>query len=410
MNQIPDHKPKQPIAEHLFRSFYKEVFSSLVIKFGAKHITIIEDALQDTFYKALQTWQHNTLPKNPKAWLFTVTKNQILNELKRYAKSKALEDAELSIEEAVNSQSEEAQLILLLACAKLDIKPQAKLIFTLKSICGFGASEIANSLQLTEENIYKQLQRAKHKLKKLPKDYFNDFNRYSFTNNDVKYILQITYFMFNEGYDSVSNSSKSAINQEICFEAVRITHLLEKQYSSSQLKNVLALYYFHMSRFNSRIDDKGYFVSLRHQDRNKWDKQLISMAMRYLEQPKILDRYYIEALIASIHASAITFKDTKWGDILKLYDVLLKLNDSAIVRLNRAICLFELGDKKIALAELKAIKPELENSYMYYSISMAEYLEDKDIEMAKYWYEKSLEQTKQDFRKDIIKKRLNDSY
>ena len=77
--------------EHLFREFYQEVFSSLVIKFGAKHVDLIEDALQETFYKALKSWKYNAYPEKPKGWLFTVTKNYILNELKRNQRKVTLE-------------------------------------------------------------------------------------------------------------------------------------------------------------------------------------------------------------------------------------------------------------------------------------------------------------------------------
>lgn len=393
--------------EHLFRQFYQEVFSALIIKFGSKHIDLIEDALQETFYKALKSWKFNTVPDNAKGWLFTVTKNNLLNQLKRAQKNVALDVTTLEIETIPVKEKEDAQLQLLLLCAKLKIKEQAKLIFTLKSICGFGVTEIANNLLISKENVYKQLQRSKKELQLLSKANFENQDIVQFSDDDVSYIELILYFMFNEGYDSVNNSSNKAINEEICFEAVRLAHLLEKRSEKESTKHLLALCYFHMARFDSRIDAIGEFVSLRIQDRTKWDTTLIQIGFSFLTKPAKLNRYYIEALIASNHLTAKTFSATDWNEILKLYNALLKITNTPIIRLNRAICLFELGKNNEASKELQEIKSVLEQDYLYFSVSMAEYLEDKDIELSKFWYAKSLRNTKQEFRKKMIINKLN---
>ncbi len=393
--------------EHLFREFYQEVFSSLVIKFGSKHINLIEDALQETFYKALKSWKYNAYPEKPKGWLFTVTKNHILNNLKRNQKEVELDTSSFVVEDISVKEKEEAQLQLLWACTKFGINEKAKLIFILKNICGFGVTEIASSLLITEDSIYKNLQRAKQKLQGLPKAYFEEQEVRQFSDTDISYLETIIYCMFNEGYDSVNNTSNMAIHKEICFEAVRLGHLLEKKSETESTKHLLALCYFHMARFGSRVNENDEFVSLRTQNRLKWDQELIQIGFQYLQKPTRLNRYYIEALIASIHLSAQTFSETNWREILTLYNSLIQLIDTPVIRLNRAICMFELGMNTNALKELEQIKPLLENKYLYFSVSMAEYLEDKDTELSKFWYRKSLQTTKQDFRKKLIKNKLN---
>jgi len=400
----PSPKSISKITEHLFRETYQEVFSSMIIKFGSKNIDLVEDALQETFFKALKSWKHDNHPVNLKAWLYTVTKNNVINQLRRNAKSVSFPEnlESQSNDEEFPENSGDAQLQLLLACAKMKLKEQSKLIFTLKSICGFGVSEIANGLLLTEENIYKNAQRAKKKLQQLPKNYFENLTKADFSTEDISYIALIIYFMFNEGYDSVSSSSKNAINKEICFEALRLAHLLNEVSAEESTSHLLSLFYFHMARFDSRMNSEGDFVSLRNQNRTEWDKNLIKIGFEYLVKPKALNRFYLEALISSLHLQAKTFSLTNWGEILKLYDMLLKVHDTPVVRLNRAICLFELGKNSEALVELEDLKPLLEDSYLYYTVSMAEYLEDKDKELSKFWYQKSLENTKQGFRKQII--------
>jgi len=406
MNPKPSDDTNQ-FTEHLFREFYQEVFSSLVIKFGSKHIDLIEDALQETFYKALKSWKYDAYPEKPKGWLFTVTKNFILNDLKKSQKNVSLNTSDLVVEDISNIKKEDAQLQLLLACTKLGIKERSKLIFTLKIICGFGVTEIANSLLISEDNIYKNLQRAKQKLQLLPRAYFEEQEILKLSDEDISYIEMIIYFMFNEGYDSVNSTSNYAIHKEICFEAVRLAHLLERKFSRESTKHLLTLCYFHMARFNSRINENDEFVSLRNQDRSKWDQEFVQIGFQYLQKPTSLNRYYIEALIASIHLGSQTFSETNWGEILTLYNSLIQLLDTPIIRLNRAICMFELGMNIKALKELENIKPFLENKYLYFSMSMAEYLEDKDIELSKFWYLKSLETTNQDFRKKLIQDKLS---
>ncbi|MDJ0645281.1 MAG: sigma-70 family RNA polymerase sigma factor [Flavobacteriaceae bacterium] len=397
------------LTEHLFRNFYQEVFSSLIVRFGAQHIDTIEDALQDTFYKAIKSWKFNDLPSNPKGWLFIVTKNNIINELRKGSRSISADNFLITneVSETASQQAKEDQLRLLMTCVKFDLKPQAKLVFTLKAICGFGVTEIANSLMISEENVYKQVQRCKQKLKALTKDYFAKKSPVSLSDKDIDHLEQIIYFMFNEGYDSINKSSKTAINREICFEAVRLAHLLEEIHHATTTQNLLALFYFHMARFDSRVNDAGEFVSLRKQDRTLWDNDLIQLGFNYLKTPAVLNRYYIEALIASSHSTAPSFKETNWQEILKLYDALLLLQDTPIIQLNRAICLFELGNYEEGKMALDAIKDELEDSYLYYSVSMAEYLSDKDKELSEYWYKKSLETAKQPFRKELIQDKLD---
>ena len=397
------------ITEHLFRNFYQEVFSSLLVKFGSQHIDLIEDALQESFYKALKSWKFNDYPTKPKNWLFVVTKNHIINELRKSAKKQA-ELPELSDRESplINlERAKDDQLQLLLVCSRLAIKPRAKMIFILKAICGFGVNEIAHALLLKTDNVYRISQRVKEKLKALPKLQFQREEALKISKDDASYLLQVIYFIFNEGYDAMSVSSEGAINEAICYEALRLGHLLEQATNSVSSRNVLALFYFHMARFDARLDAQGNFISLRHQDRKLWDQDCIQLGTRYLSRPKHLNRYYLEALIASFHSRAASFDQTSWSEILKLYDALLNIVDTPVIRLNRAICLFESGAVDAGKSALDELKDSLEDSYLYYSVSMAEYLEDKDESLSRYWYEKSLEVTKQTFRKELIKKKMN---
>lgn len=397
------------LTEHLFRNFYQEVFSSLVVKFGSQHIDLIEDALQESFYKALKSWKFDDYPTKPKNWLFIVTRNNVINELRKSAKKQhAIPEISDQDSPLLNvERSKDDQLQLLLVCSRFAIKPRAKMIFILKVICGFGVNEIANSLLLKTDNVYRISQRVKQKLKVLPKSSFQDQIETEISEDDAAYLLQVIYFMFNEGYDAMGVSSEGAINEAICYEALRLAHLLESATNSSATRNVLALFYFHMARFKARLDSDGVFISLRHQDRQLWDQDCIQLGTKYLSKPDRLNRYYLEALIASFHSRAASFDHTAWSEILTLYDALLSIVDTPVIRLNRAICLFESGDIKAGKKALDEVKDSLESTYLYYSVSMAEYLKDKDESLSQYWFQKSLQVTKQPFRRALIKKKMN---
>ena len=78
-------KPEQELLPGLFRTEYRNLVSVLCYKFGLEHIEIAEDIVSDTFLTATETWSLQSIPDNPKAWLYTVAKNKTQNYLKRHS-------------------------------------------------------------------------------------------------------------------------------------------------------------------------------------------------------------------------------------------------------------------------------------------------------------------------------------
>ena len=67
---------EKELLPHLFRTEYRKIISVLCKLFGIEHIEIAEDIVSDTFLLASQTWGLKGLPKNPTAWLYTISKNK----------------------------------------------------------------------------------------------------------------------------------------------------------------------------------------------------------------------------------------------------------------------------------------------------------------------------------------------
>jgi RNA polymerase sigma factor (sigma-70 family) len=155
------------LVDHLFRHQYGKMVAILTKYFGLSQLEIIEDAIQDTFIKAMMTWR-NQKPDNPEAWLNKVAKNRTIDllrknqaELIRINQIENGQSAILADDIFLDHEIEDSQLrMIFTAChPKLDLKNQ--IAFALKTIAGFGTKEIASALLLKEETVKKRLVRAK---------------------------------------------------------------------------------------------------------------------------------------------------------------------------------------------------------------------------------------------------------
>jgi RNA polymerase sigma-70 factor (ECF subfamily) len=110
----------------------------------------------------------------------------------------------------------------------------------------------------------------------------------------------------------------------------------------------------HDSRRDARADDAGNLIVLEEQDRSRWNRQQIAEALPLVEQA--LRRgpgpFAVEAAIAALHCEAARAEDTDWPQIVRLYDVLERLQPSPIVSLNRAVAVAMVEGPRPALALL----------------------------------------------------------
>ncbi|MGV3540020.1 MAG: RNA polymerase sigma factor [Rufibacter sp.] len=392
--------------EHLFRETYGEVFSLLYRRYGPAHLETIEDALQEAFYTALRIWPTKGQPEKPQAWLLTVAQNHLLNHLKREAiRQKVALPAATYASAAAEGEPAESQLHLLFALCHPDLSAQAQVIFALKHLGGFGVEEIACGLQLTKEAVYKILQRSKLFFQKLsPKFLEVDIRA---TPGRLQNVLHILYLMFNEGYDTTQG--ESLLNQDICLEAVRLTHLLHETVGSQEVAigHLLALQYFQLSRFDARLDDLNRFVPLSRQDRSKWDQRLIQMGFHYLNQgfPDKINPYYLQACIASIHAAAPSPAHTHWCTIKRLYDVLLQHSYTFIIAMNRAIAVAECEGLAQGISLLLELESAASHYYLYHVALGDLYVRNQQPGKAKTCYQKALLLTSSGTRKEIIRQK-----
>ncbi|MBL0049791.1 MAG: sigma-70 family RNA polymerase sigma factor [Bacteroidetes bacterium] len=366
---------KEEIVPHLFRTEYSKIVAVLTKLFGLEHIQIAEDIVSDTFLLAAETWGLKGLPKNPQAWLYTVSRNKALDALRRSKVFSEKIEVELKLNSSVETNfdidwsgknMEDSQLQMMFAICHPAITTEAQIGLSLNILCGFGADEIADAFLSNRDTIYKRLARAKERLKtekiklELPPP--------AEIQARLETVLTTLYLLFSEGY--YSSSQNTTLRKDLCIEAMRLNVMLTENEltNTPQANALLALMCFHASRFEARTNREGEFVLYEEQDENLWNQELIAKGKQYLNSASTgvkLSRYHLEAAIAYWHTHK---KDSpeKWENILQLYNRLLQIEYSPIAALNRTYALSKANGKKEAIIE--AEKLDLKSNHLYYSL------------------------------------------
>ena len=363
------------LVPHLFRTEYRKIISVLCKRFGIEHIEIAEDIVSDTFVLASETWGQKGLPKNPTAWLYTVSKNKALDLLKHRKVFNDKVAPEIKHTQTPLQETEidlsvknifESQLQMMFVVCDPSITPQDQICLSLNILCGFGAEEIADAFLSTKEAVYKRLARAKEKLRsekikvEIPLD--------AEINERLESVLTTLYLLFSEGY--YSTSQNTTLRRDLCVEAMRLNLMLieNAQTNTQQANALLSLMCFHASRFEARMDKNGDLILYEDQDESLWDKELIKRGEYYLNQSSTgnrLSKMHLEAGIAYWHTQK---KDTaeKWQKILHLYNRLLLIEYSPIAALNRTYALAKANGAHEAIIE--AEKLNLNDNHFYFTL------------------------------------------
>ncbi len=416
---MDQNKNINQLVDHLFRHESGKMIAVLSRLLGLQNIEIAQDLVHDTLLQAMSTWSYKSIPDNPSAWLYRVAKNKAIDFLRREKKFKEVSpqysyllQSEYTLASTVNNlflenEIQDSQLRMMFACCHPSIQEESQIALTLKTLCGLSVNEISKAFLTTEETIAKRIYRAKEKIKAEKIELEVPQNSELSTRVDT--VLKSLYLLFNEGYKS-ANPDK-LIREDLCEEAMRLCFLLT-QHSLTALpraKALLALMCFQASRLDARLDDKNNIILLKHQDRSKWNRSLISKGFELLEEstePFEVSAYHLEAAIASQHAAARSFEQTNWKNIYHLYEMLYQLQPNPIVAMNKAIASSYAVSKQNALKELQQIKG-LEDHHLYY-VSIGEiYFDLENKPEAKKFFEKALELTSSGYDQQLLINRIN---
>jgi RNA polymerase sigma factor (sigma-70 family) len=410
------------LVAHLFRHESGKLTAVLTRIFGAHNLELAEDVVQDSLLEAMTVWEYKGMPENPTAWLYKVAKNKALNIVNRekYKRQYSAETAHfLRSEWTANAALEnlfseeeiqDDQLRMMFTCCHASISNDSQVALILKTLCGFSIAEIAKAFLTTEETVTRRLKRARQTIRE---------NSVAFEvpagpalDSRLDAILQAVYLLFNEGYSA--SKGTDVIRYELCAEAIRLAEIIASHPAIANKSTVfaaLALMYLNASRFNARLNPQGEIVTMAAQDRTLWDKKIMQTGFYYLEQAsrdRVVSNYHLLAAISAYHCSAPDFEATDWPGILSIYDKLLQLDASPLVRLNRSIALAKVHGAKAAIEDLMTLRdhPSLKAYHLYHSTLAEHYAQLGNYKEAAGWLTQAIDLTPLQAEKDLLRKKL----
>lgn len=383
-----------------YRRYYGKLFSALFGQFGVKYVTEIEDAIQNSFLKSLKSWKPSRIPKNKENWLFIVARNDLLNQIKK--QNRLASETHIIVNEEAEHPFEDLRLgtILFLAKSK-HVSYKAKVLFILKNIFGLHVKEISEATLLSQEAIYKSINRAKKGFGNSSIDGISEFDMKHCKGREVNIAEEILYAVFNIGFDSFNEKVKTIVNEDLCLEALALAKIVSDKFQQISTKNLLALFSFHLARIPAKVQNDR-IVSFFEQDKRLWSTELIKLGFHYLEKPKHLDKYYLESLIASKHMMATEANTDHWDEIITLYELLISLTPSAIIKLNLCYCLNKVNRTEEAMDLLQKVEKELPSEHIYFSLVKANLSKNSNTSDLGISIDQVLKNIKQEIRRTYI--------
>ena len=347
----------------IFRAESGRSVATLVRLFGS--IDIAEEAVQEAFAVALERWPSTGLPPNPGAWITTTARNRAIDRLRREGSREQRHAQAALLSGAIGEGPDESpgevepvsddRLRLIFTCCHPALAPAAQIALTLRLLGGLQTPEIARAFLVPEATMAARITRAKKKIAaaRIPYRVPGDAE----LPDRLRPVLTVVYLVFNEGY--TASSGDDLVRADLCAEAIRLARLLARLMPDEpEVIGLLALLLLTESRRTARTAPEGTLVLLPHQDRSRWDRQLIAEGQALVRACLRRNRpgpYQIQAAINAVHSDARTAADTDWGQILALYDQLLAVAPTPVVALNRAVALAEVQGPAPALAEVDAL-------------------------------------------------------
>ena len=405
----------QPIYEQvdaIYRSESRLVFATLIRLLG--DFDLAQEAVQTAFAAALEQWPREGVPANPRAWLVSTGRFKAIDALRRRARlnssiMEAMGQLEASPDpiETDQPEIEDNRLRLIFTCCHPALPPDAQVALTLREVCGLTTEEIARAFLTSAPTIAQRIVRAKAKIRDARIPY--EVPARAELPNRLDVVLRVLYLVFNEGY--TSSYGTTLMRHDLSSEAIRLGRLFLELLPGPEAEGLLALMLLHESRRSARTTLDGEMILLEDQDRSLWNRELIAEGIRLVRHAfasRRLGPYTVQAAISALHAEAPSSAATDWSEIVGLYDLLLRIDPSPVVQLNRAVAIAMRDGPGAGLSQIEGLlaKGQLGNYPLAHSAKAELCRRAGQMDEAKASFEKALALTSQEQQRRFLQKRL----
>jgi len=365
-----------PAVEEVYRSDWGRIVATLIGLVG--DFDLAEEAAQEAFTAAVDQWRVSGVPEFPRAWIIQTARHKAIDRIRRKARfEEKLESYTTSglvrtVEEPDYDTTEipDDRLRLIFTCCHPALAPEAQVALTLRTLCGLETDEIARAFLVPETTMAQRLVRAKRKIRDAGIPYIVPDTDNMATR--IEAVLTVIYLVFNEGY--AATRVGPLVRTDLCAEAIRLGRLVRSLMMPQpppEATALVALMLLHDARREARTDDAGDLVVLEEQDRTRWNQKQIAEALPLVDESfrGRPSAFALQAAIAAVHCQAARAEDTDWPQVVRLYDLLERVQPSPIVSLNRAVAvaMAEGPGAGLALIDALATADDLANYHLLHA-------------------------------------------